>query len=105
MTRLKAGAIYRLAYRVHNETAARVEGALKGLQIGDRNPYLSGMPKSHFEFCIPTVGKVVRASAEWFREIKYDGYRLRIEREDDRSIALGVSDFAAASLNRPLLSS
>jgi ATP-dependent DNA ligase len=40
------------------------------------------MPK--FEFCIPTVGKVVPAGAEWFHEIKYDGYRLRIEREGDR---------------------
>jgi hypothetical protein len=26
-----------------------------------------------FEFCIPTVGKGVPATAEWFREIKYDG--------------------------------
>jgi bifunctional non-homologous end joining protein LigD len=40
------------------------------------------MPK--FEFCIPTVGKVVPAGAEWFHEIKYDGYRLRVEREGDR---------------------
>jgi bifunctional non-homologous end joining protein LigD len=40
------------------------------------------MPK--FEFCIPTVGKAVPAEAEWFHEIKYDGYRLRIEREGDR---------------------
>src|ERR1700733_13469534 len=40
------------------------------------------MPK--FEFCIPTVGKVVPASAEWFHEIKYDGYRLRVERDGDR---------------------
>src|ERR1700722_209927 len=40
------------------------------------------MPK--FEFCIPTVGKTVPASAEWFHEIKYDGYRLRVERDGDR---------------------
>jgi bifunctional non-homologous end joining protein LigD len=40
------------------------------------------MPK--FEFCIPTVGKAVPAGAEWFHEVKYDGYRLRIEREGDR---------------------
>ncbi|MGN8549127.1 hypothetical protein ACQPTN_32445 [Bradyrhizobium sp. 13971] len=33
------------------------------------------MPK--FEFCLPTVGKVVPAGPEWFHEIKYDGYRLR----------------------------
>jgi bifunctional non-homologous end joining protein LigD len=40
------------------------------------------MPK--YEFCIPTVGKVVPAGADWFHEVKYDGYRLRIEREGDR---------------------
>ena len=40
------------------------------------------MPK--FEFCIPTVGKIVPAGAEWFHEIKYDGYRLRVERDGDR---------------------
>jgi bifunctional non-homologous end joining protein LigD len=40
------------------------------------------MPR--FEFCIPTVGKVVPVGAEWFHEIKYDGYRLRVEREGDR---------------------
>jgi bifunctional non-homologous end joining protein LigD len=40
------------------------------------------MPK--FEFCIPTTSKVVPAGAEWFREIKYDGYRLRVERDGDR---------------------
>jgi bifunctional non-homologous end joining protein LigD len=37
------------------------------------------MPK--FEFCIPTVGKTVPAGAEWFHEVKYDGYRLRVERD------------------------
>jgi bifunctional non-homologous end joining protein LigD len=40
------------------------------------------MPK--FEFCNPTVGKAVPAGPEWFHEIKYDGYRLRIERDGDR---------------------
>jgi hypothetical protein len=39
------------------------------------------MPK--FEFCIPTAGKAVPAGPEWFHEIKYDGYRLRIERDGD----------------------
>jgi bifunctional non-homologous end joining protein LigD len=34
-----------------------------------------------FEFCLPTTGKIVPAGAEWFHEIKYDGYRLRIERD------------------------
>jgi bifunctional non-homologous end joining protein LigD len=40
------------------------------------------MPK--FEFCLPTLGKAVPAGPEWFHEIKYDGYRLRVEREGDR---------------------
>lgn len=37
------------------------------------------MPK--FEFCIPTVGKAVPIGDDWFHEVKYDGYRLRIERD------------------------
>src|SRR3954447_2204322 len=37
-----------------------------------------------FEFCIPTTGKAVPAGAGWFHEIKYDGYRLRVERDGDR---------------------
>ena len=40
------------------------------------------MPR--FEFCIPTVGKAVPAGAEWLHEVKYDGYRLRVERDGDR---------------------
>jgi ATP dependent DNA ligase domain len=40
------------------------------------------MPK--FEFCLPTLGKAVPAGKERFHEIKYDGYRIRLEREDDR---------------------
>ena len=40
------------------------------------------MPR--FEFCIPTVGKAVPAGADWFHEVKYDGYRLRVERDGDR---------------------
>lgn len=37
------------------------------------------MPK--FEFCLPTLGKAVPAGPDWFHEVKYDGYRLRIERD------------------------
>jgi bifunctional non-homologous end joining protein LigD len=44
--------------------------------------YIRPMPK--FEFCLPTLGKAVPAGKEWFHEIKYDGYRLRVEREADR---------------------
>jgi bifunctional non-homologous end joining protein LigD len=37
-----------------------------------------------FEFCLPTLGKSMPAGPEWFHEIKYDGYRLRLERDGDR---------------------
>ena len=37
-----------------------------------------------FEPCIPTSGKAVPATDAWFHEIKYDGYRLRVERNGDR---------------------
>jgi len=37
-----------------------------------------------FEFCLPTTGKVVPSAPEWFHEIKYDGYRLFVVREDSR---------------------
>jgi bifunctional non-homologous end joining protein LigD len=37
-----------------------------------------------FDFCIPTRGIKVPAGSEWFHEIKYDGYRLRVERNGDR---------------------
>jgi bifunctional non-homologous end joining protein LigD len=45
------------------------------LPISD--PYLSSN-------CIPTVGKAAPTGAEWFHEVKYDGYRLRVERDGDR---------------------
>jgi len=37
-----------------------------------------------FEFCIPTRGISVPAGPDWFHEIKYEGYRLRVERNGDR---------------------
>src|SRR4029078_4245864 len=36
------------------------------------------------EFCVPTTGSKVPSGPEWFHEIKYDGYRLRVERSGDR---------------------
>ncbi|MGY3404173.1 ATP-dependent DNA ligase [Bradyrhizobium sp. GM5.1] len=49
-----------------------------------------------FEFCLPTLGKAVPAGAEWFHEIKNDGYRLRIERDGERVrlITKGGHDWA-----------
>ncbi len=43
--------------------------------------YLAAMK---FEFCLPTRATTVPAAPEWFHEIKYDGYRLRLERDGAR---------------------
>jgi ATP-dependent DNA ligase len=37
-----------------------------------------------FEFCIPTAGTKVPAGPEWLHEIKYDGFRLLVQRNGDR---------------------
>jgi bifunctional non-homologous end joining protein LigD len=37
-----------------------------------------------FNFCIPTPGTKVPSSPDWLHEIKYDCYRLRVERNGDR---------------------
>jgi hypothetical protein len=37
-----------------------------------------------FEFCLPTMGTTVPASRDWLDEIKFDGYRLGVERNGDR---------------------
>ena len=37
-----------------------------------------------FEFCLPTTGKVVPSAPVWVHEIKYDGFRIRLERDGDR---------------------
>jgi bifunctional non-homologous end joining protein LigD len=47
------------------------------------NAYLRCMLKA-FEFCIPIAGTKVPAGPEWLHEIKYDGFRLRVERDGDR---------------------
>jgi bifunctional non-homologous end joining protein LigD len=40
-----------------------------------------------FEFCLPTAAKAVPDGPDGFHEIKYDGYRLRLER-DGRKVRL-----------------
>jgi ATP-dependent DNA ligase len=37
-----------------------------------------------FDFCIPTRGTKAPHTPDWLHEIKYDGYRLRVERHGDR---------------------
>ena len=34
-----------------------------------------------FEFCIPTRATILPTGPDWLHEIKYDGYRLRLERD------------------------
>jgi bifunctional non-homologous end joining protein LigD len=46
-------------------------------------PILVGMP-STFEFCLPTKATAVPDGPAWLHEVKYDGYRLRLERDGDR---------------------
>ncbi|BAL76020.1 putative DNA ligase [Bradyrhizobium cosmicum] len=54
----------------HREAALSSEGVA---------PYLRFMSTA-FAFCLPTAAKVVPAGPDWIHEIKYDGYRLRVER-------------------------
>jgi bifunctional non-homologous end joining protein LigD len=37
--------------------------------------------RTTFEFCLPTAAKAVPNGPGWIHEIKYDGYRLRVERQ------------------------
>jgi ATP-dependent DNA ligase len=37
-----------------------------------------------FEFCLPTKATSVPDRPNWLHEVKYDGYRLRLERDCDR---------------------
>jgi len=40
--------------------------------------------RSTFEFCLPTKSVSVPAGSDWLHEIKYDGYRVRLERDGAR---------------------
>src|SRR5246127_3144192 len=37
-----------------------------------------------FEFCLSTKSTSVPAGPDWLHEVKYDGYRIRLERDGDR---------------------
>jgi bifunctional non-homologous end joining protein LigD len=37
-----------------------------------------------FDFCLPSRASTVPQTPDWLHEIKYDGYRLRVERNGDR---------------------
>jgi bifunctional non-homologous end joining protein LigD len=40
--------------------------------------------RSTFEFCLPTKSEAVPTGPDWLHEVKYDGYRLRLERDGSR---------------------
>ena len=46
------------------------------------NAYLCRMT---FDFCLPTKSTIVPATPDWLHEVKYDGYRLRVERDSGAS--------------------
>ncbi|MFK4657279.1 ATP-dependent DNA ligase [Bradyrhizobium japonicum] len=58
----------------------RVKTGNAAPSYGKDDPYLRIM-RTAFEFCLPTAAKVVPAGPDWIHEIKYDGYRLRVERQ------------------------
>ncbi|HZR89130.1 MAG TPA: RNA ligase family protein [Bradyrhizobium sp.] len=37
-----------------------------------------------FDFCLPSKSNTVPSGPDWLHEVKYDGYRLRLERDGDR---------------------
>jgi ATP-dependent DNA ligase len=39
---------------------------------------------STFDFCLPTSATSVPDNPVWLHEVKYDGYRLRLERDGNR---------------------
>jgi bifunctional non-homologous end joining protein LigD len=49
-----------------------------------RRTYLFSMLKSLFAPCLPTRRTAVPAGPDWLHEIKYDGYRLIVQREGKR---------------------
>src|SRR6516165_6814931 len=60
----------------------RASRRLELVKTGPNN-YLRAIFKA-FEFCIPTKSNAVPTGPDWLHEIKYDGYRLRLERDGDR---------------------
>ena len=66
-----------------NPESRRCANALRLFAARNRSSkaYLAAMK---FEFCLPTRATIVPAAPEWFHEMKYDGYRLRVERDGER---------------------
>ena len=54
-----------------------------GLAIPAKTTIFASMLKA-FDFRMPTRGTKVPSAPDWLHEVKYDGYRLRVERNGDR---------------------
>jgi bifunctional non-homologous end joining protein LigD len=68
-------------YATRQDNAAETSGSGIERRISPQIAYLSGMP---FDFCLPTKATNVPHTPDWLHEVKYDGYRLRLERDGDR---------------------
>jgi ATP-dependent DNA ligase len=60
--------------------AIRLEGRRNQLATPPANAYLRAMFKA-FEFCIFTKATTIPTSPDLLHEVKYDGYRLRLEHD------------------------
>jgi ATP-dependent DNA ligase len=40
--------------------------------------------RSTFDLCLPTKATAVPSGPDWLHEVKYEGYRLRLERDGNR---------------------
>ena len=56
-----------------------------------------------FEFCIPTKSTTLPDSPDWLREVKYDGYRLRLRGDATLIVARNLIDLVARP-PKPILS-
>src|SRR5229473_552645 len=65
----------------HNTATASPAGSNDGFARLAVDAYLGRMS---FEFCLPTKSDAVPTGPDWLHEVKYDGYRLRLERDGDR---------------------
>ena len=74
-----------------NPTQAGLFGSGRPTPKAARSAYLGRTPNNTFEFCIPSKATAVPIGPDWVHELKYDGYRLRVERDDDRVMRGGYN--------------
>jgi ATP-dependent DNA ligase len=71
-------------------------GGFRGDSVSAQIPYIPAIFKS-FEFCIPTKSTTVPDGPDWLHEVKYDGYRLLLERDGERKSGAMTRKPAATS--------